>query len=111
MKQRLFLLFLFNLMCALISPAILARTDEVQLTGISNRGVTNTVIVEKPVPTDPTDDFCNIGSHIVWIVLFWISFALNVAVVAFIISYYFMKKKKTSDDTPLVDYDITDDVE
>ena len=72
---------------------------------------TNTVIVEKPVPTDPTDDFCNIGSHIVWIVLFWISFASNVAVAAFIISYYFMKKKKTSDDTPLVDYDITDDVE
>ncbi len=49
MKQRLFLLFLFNLMCALISPAILARTDEVQLTGISNRGVTNTVIVEPVV--------------------------------------------------------------
>lgn len=46
MKNRLFLLVLFNLLCALVSPSILARTDEVQLTGISNKGVTNTVVVE-----------------------------------------------------------------
>lgn len=70
-----------------------------------------TVIVEKPVATDPTDGICNIGSHVVWIVLFWISFSLNIAAAAFIFTYYFMKKKKTLDDTPLVDYDITDDVE
>lgn len=53
MKQRLFLLFLFNLLCALVSPSILARTDEVKLTGISNAGVTNTVVVEQVKEPEP----------------------------------------------------------
>jgi len=67
------------------------------------------VIVEKPVPVPPTDDYCNMASHRVWPVLFWISLALNVAGGAFGVVYYMRKRKKTTDDTPLVDYDITDD--
>jgi tetratricopeptide (TPR) repeat protein len=69
------------------------------------------VVVEKPVPVEPTDDYCNIKMHTVWIVLFWISFAINIALGALIAMYYLSKKKSTSDDTPLVDYDITDDIE
>jgi quinol-cytochrome oxidoreductase complex cytochrome b subunit len=68
-------------------------------------------VVEKPVPVEPTDDYCNINMHTVWIVLFWISFAINIALGALIAMYYLSKKKSTSDDTPLVDYDITDDIE
>ncbi len=71
----------------------------------------DSVIVEVPVPVEPTNDYCNIKSHTVWIVLFWISFAINLALTALILMYYYAKKKKTSDDTPLVDYNITDDIE
>ena len=67
-----------------------------------------TVVIEKPIVTEPTDDYCNIPSHRVWNVLFWISLALNVALCG-LIAFYFMRKKKTGDNTPLVDYDITDD--
>ena len=70
----------------------------------------NTVIVEKPVPKDPTDDFCNIESHRVWPILFWISLAVNVGLVALIVIYYVNKRKKNNDNTPLVDYDIGDDI-
>ncbi len=72
---------------------------------------TDSVTVEKPVTVEPTEDYCNIGSHTVWIVLFWISFAINLAFVALALTYYYLKRKKTTDDTPLVDYDITDDAE
>ncbi len=69
------------------------------------------VTVEKPVPVEPTDDYCNIKSHPVWIVLFWVSFAINLALCALIVLYCYTKRKKVTDDTPLVDYDITDDIE
>lgn len=71
----------------------------------------NTVIVEKPVPTEPTDDYCNIGSHRVWPILFWISLSINVVGVVLFVVIFMSKRKKTTDDTPLVDYDIADDAE
>lgn len=71
----------------------------------------NTVVVEKPVPTEPTDDYCNIESHRVWPILFWISLSLNIAAVVLFVVIFMSKKKKTTDDTPLVDYDIADDAE
>lgn len=67
--------------------------------------------VEKPVPVEPTGDYCNIKSHPVWIVLFWISFVINLALGALIFMYCYTKRKKATDDTPLVDYDIIDDIE
>lgn len=69
-------------------------------------------VIEKPVPTDPTDPtepFCNISSHRIWPILFWISFALNIAAIILAIVFFTLKKKKRSDDIPLVDYDIVDD--
>ena len=68
--------------------------------------VTQEVRVEVP----PTDDYCNIPAHRVWPVLFFCSFALNVALVAVIAIYISRKKKNQKDDTPLVDYDIEDDL-
>jgi hypothetical protein len=67
--------------------------------------------VEKPVPVEPTGDYCNIKSHPVWIILFWISFVINLALGALIFMYCYTKRKKATDDTPLVDYDIIDDIE
>ena len=69
----------------------------------------DSVVVEKPVVIEPNYDYCNISGHSVWIILFWISFAINIAVGALIAFYYYTKRRKVTDDTPLVDYDIYDD--
>lgn len=68
--------------------------------------ITQEVQVEVP----PTDDYCNIPMHRTWPVLFFCSLALNVALAALIVVYLSMKKKNQRDDTPLVDYDISDDM-
>lgn len=67
--------------------------------------ITKEVYVEVP----PTDDYCNIPVHRVWPVAFFCSLALNIALVALIV-VYLSKKKNQKDDTPLVDYDIGDDL-
>ena len=67
--------------------------------------VTQEVQVEVP----PQDDYCNIPRHRLWPVLFFCSLSLNVAL-AGVIVYYVYKKKNQKDDTPLVDYDISDDM-
>lgn len=69
----------------------------------------DSVIVENKVPVEPTYDYCNIKSHSIWMVLFWISLAINLAGAVLIFMYFYTKRKKVTDDTPLVDYDITDD--
>ena len=78
---------------------------------INDTAGADTVVVEKPIPVEPTDDYCNIKFHIVWIILFFVSFAVNIALGALIFMYFNAKRKKATDDTPLVDYDITDDFE
>lgn len=61
------------------------------------------------VNKEPTGSSCNITMHRVWPILFWISLALNIAMVVLIIVYLVIKRKRVSDDTPLVDYSIEDD--
>ena len=51
----------------------------------------NTVIVDKPIQVEPDDDYCNIGMHRVWPILFWISFALNLGTVAVVVYIYINK--------------------
>ena len=63
--------------------------------------------VEVEVP--PTSDFCNIPKHRTWPVLFAVSAALNVLLFS-ALSYVLLKKRNTTDNTPLVNYDIEDDV-
>lgn len=67
------------------------------------------VVQEVEVEVPPTDDFCNIPSHRLWPVLFFISLALNIGLAAVILIYISKKKRIQRDDTPLVDYDIDDD--
>lgn len=78
--------------------------------GINTQQTPNIVVQEVPVEVPPTDDFCNIPMHRVWPVLFVISLVLNVALAAVIIIYIYRKHKNQQDDTPLVDYDIEDDM-
>lgn len=68
--------------------------------------ITQEVQVEIP----PVDDYCNISVHRVWPVLFLCSLVLNVVLAAVIVIYVYRKKKNQKDDTPLVDYDISDDI-
>lgn len=66
------------------------------------------IIQEVEVEVLPTNDFCNIPSHHTWPLLFAISVVVNLALAAVLI-LIFLKKQKTEDSTPLVQYDIDDD--
>lgn len=66
---------------------------------------------EVEVPVMPSDDYCNIHMHKVWPILFWISLALNLCFIALVVIYFVRKKQNQKDNTPLVDYDISDDEE
>lgn len=68
------------------------------------------IIQEVEVEVLPTGDFCNIPMHRTWPVLFFISAALNVGLVAALI-FVILRKRNTMDDTPLVSYDIDDDMD
>lgn len=70
---------------------------------------TKVVVQEVPVEVLPEGDYCNIPTHHVWSVLFWVSAALNLALIGVIVAYVIRRTKNRRDDTPLVDYDIDDD--
>ena len=65
---------------------------------------------EVEVEVEPSGDYCNISIHYVWPILFFISLAVN-AVFVVLTVLYLRRKKKETDDTPLVNYDIADDAE
>lgn len=66
-------------------------------------------IVEVNKQTPHEENYCDIPMHRVWPILFWISLALNIVLIVLIIVYFSLKRKRVSDDTPLVDYSIEDD--
>ena len=68
------------------------------------------IIREVEVEVLPSGDYCNIPTHHVWPVLFAISAVLNVALAAVLI-FVITKKRNTADNTPLVNYDIDDDMD
>ena len=72
--------------------------------------VTGGRIYSTCVEVPPTDDYCNISTHPVWPVLLIISLILNAGLVGLIVVYVARKRKKVTDDIPLVDYDINDDI-
>jgi len=68
------------------------------------------VVKEVEVEVLPTGDYCNIPMHRTWPVLFIGSAVLNVALIV-ILTYVIVRKRNTYDDTPLVSYDIDDDID
>lgn len=62
-----------------------------------------------PTVVEPTDDYCNISIHYVWPILFFVCLAINLAFVALVV-WYLRRRRKENDDTPLVNYDIDDDI-
>ncbi len=68
------------------------------------------IIQEVEVEVPPSADFCNIPRHRAWPVLFGASALLNVLLFA-TLGFVLFRKRKTADNTPLVDYDIEDDID
>ena len=68
-----------------------------------------TIVQDVEVEVPPGEDYCNIPMHKVWPVLFFMSLAVNVGLIALIAVYVAKRKKNMKDDTPMVDYDIDDD--
>lgn len=68
------------------------------------------VIQEVEVEVLPKGDYCNIPVHRLWPVLFAVSAVLNVVLIVGVV-YLTIKRRNTYDDTPLVSYDIDDDIE
>lgn len=58
---------------------------------------------------EPEGDYCNIKSHKVWPILFFISLAANIVLVVLFVLTFKKRKALPGADTPLVDYDIDDD--
>ena len=84
---------------------VMARIDKI----LGELKTPEVIEVEIPVEVPPTDDYCNIPIHKVWPMLLFLSAAMNVVLVALIVTYTVKKKKYQNDDTPLVEYDIEDD--
>lgn len=68
------------------------------------------VVKEVEVEVLPKDDYCNIPMHRSWPVMFMISAALNVGLVV-VLMYVLARKRNTTDNTPLVSYNIDDDMD
>lgn len=70
------------------------------------------VIVEKEVTVEvePSYTFCNDPVHAVYLIIMIISLALNLILILLIVFYLIKKNRKKKDKTPLVDYDIDDDM-
>ena len=83
-----------------------------ELAGYENdaRREPEVVVQEVEVEVLPTDDYCNIPMHRTWPMLFIGSAVLNVVLIVVLI-YVIMRKRNTYDNTPLISYDIEDDLD
>ena len=83
-----------------------------ELAGIGGVSTAEPEVIVREVEVEvlPTGDYCNIPMHRTWPVLFVISAVLNVGLIVLLI-YVVTKKRNTVDNTPLVSYDIDDDMD
>ncbi len=71
------------------------------------------IVVEKEVPVEvePSYKFCNIPSHTLYMIIMIVSLVLNLLLIGLICLYLYKKHMQERDRTPLVDYEIDDDLE
>ncbi len=67
------------------------------------------VEIEKPIEVDPEGPLCNIWLHKLWLILLIVSVIINIAFGVLTALYFIRRKKKFTDDMPLVEYNINDD--
>ena len=58
----------------------------------------------------PVSDFCNIPKHRTWLLLLAVSVGLNILLFVTLSTVVF-RKRNTTDNMPLVNYDIDDDID
>ena len=91
----------------------LKRADEVRRTG--DQAAVDALadeingLLEQLLANTANGESCNIGSHKVWPILFFVSFAVNLVLTFVIVKNVNRRKRNRKDSTPLVDYDISDD--
>lgn len=66
--------------------------------------------VEKIVEVEPSYPFCNIKGHKVIFIIMIISLVINAAFIALTVIHFIRKNRRERDDTPLVEYNIDDDM-
>ena len=71
---------------------------------------TQVVVQEVPVTVLPDSDYCNIESHHIWPAAFVASLVVNVLLLGVIAFMVIRRIRNQKDDTPLVDYDIDEDL-
>lgn len=69
----------------------------------------NVIIQEVEVEVPPQRDYCNIPGHRIWLTLLVVSVVLNVLLIAALV-YVLVKKRSTIEHTPLIHYDLDDDI-
>ncbi len=94
--------------CDAIADQILALIQQIQdeMAALNNP---QEVIKEVEVEVPPKGEYCNISMHEVWPILFFVSLALNVVLAVLLFMALKKKKAKFADDTPMPNYDISDD--
>lgn len=94
-----------------LTEKINALAAELSKDSENSTGKTVEVIKEirVEVPVDPTDPFCNKPVHKVWPILFIVALVIALGLGVLILLFFIKRKKNEKDDTPLVDYDISDD--
>ena len=68
------------------------------------------IIQEVEVEVPPVSDFCNIPKHRTWLLLLAVSVGLNILLFVTLSTVVF-RKRNTTDNMPLVNYDIDDDID
>lgn len=67
------------------------------------------IVQEVPVEVPPSQEFCNIPAHHLWLTLLMVSAALNVLLIAALM-FVLLKKRRVEDHTPMVDLDFDEDI-
>lgn len=67
------------------------------------------IVQEVPVEVPPSQKFCNIPAHRVWLTLLIVSAALNVLLIAALV-FVLLKKRSAVDHTPMVNWDFEEDI-
>ena len=71
------------------------------------------IVVEKEVPVEvlPGYTYCNDTKHSIFTIIMIISLVLNAILISLIVFYLVKKHRNERDNTPLVDYDIDEDMD
>lgn len=67
-------------------------------------------VKEVIVEVAPEGDYCNVAKHRIWPILFFVSLAVNVLLAVVLVVVLKKRKAVMADNTPLVDYDIGEDI-